>query len=177
MAQKLEAKGDRPISKQERLALIGMATVDMPWLEACESSRVAVRELRALWPSLVVDEYVMNGADDVVKFRKWEHAATDGAGGQRYMTMGRPGSMEQLREGMRRSGVSESARFVLGPVLPDVSSTDARAASKRGDRAGLLELLHPAVADWLLRHDGAPGGADGARTRSRTTSRCLHPKP
>jgi len=156
VAQKLKAKGDRPISKQERLALIGMATVDLPWLEACQDSSLAVRELRALWPRLAVDEYVMNGADDVVKYRKWQYAAADGAGGCRYITMGRPGSMEQLREGMRRSGVSESARFVLGPVLPDVSSTDARAASKRGDRAALLELLHPAVADWLLRHDGAP---------------------
>eukprot|EP01051_Picozoa_sp_SAG22_P017375 SAG22_NODE_2665_length_2324_cov_2.117753_2_plen_363_part_00 len=50
-----------------------------------------------------------------------------------------------------------SADFVLGPELPDISSTKLRVASKQGDRATLLQLCHPDVAAWMLARDGHGG--------------------
>jgi len=147
---KLKPLGDTALSMQQRLALVDMATADIPWLQSCKGSHHSkIDELHQQWPHLIFDHFEMNGADDVVKYQKWKYIRHFPH--QRYITMGRPGSMEQLREGMQRSAVSESANFLLGPELPDLSSTRAREASKRGDRETLLNILHPAVADWLLK--------------------------
>ena len=74
------------------------------------------------------------------------------------ITMGRPGSTNSLVQGIQSYGLPAcgTENFVLGPELPDLSSTAARAASKSGDRAALLQLLHPEVADWMLRRDHGP---------------------
>jgi len=95
----------------------------------------------------------MNGADDVVKYRKWSSAGRS----NRMIVMGRPGFTDDVRSGIQ--GVVHQGRCalkhcLLGPELPDISSTAARAASVAGDRETLLEMLHPSVADWLLYSDG-----------------------
>lgn len=74
--------------------------------------------------------------------------------------MGRPGSTDDVRRGMASAGVAPE-HCILGPELPDISSSQARAASAIGDRATLLQMLHPAVASWLLRRDGH--GADAPK--------------
>eukprot|EP01050_Picozoa_sp_SAG11_P034648 SAG11_NODE_12337_length_708_cov_1.528736_2_plen_86_part_01 len=86
----------------------------------------------------------------MVKYQKWRYAGQHD--GHRLLTMGRPGSTVALLQGMRACNMPEAGTpsFVLGPELPDISSTKARAVSRAGDRPALLELLHPAVADWLL---------------------------
>ena len=144
----VEAKDCRLVCKQQRIALVAMAIADKAWLQVCRGSHISqLAEIRRQWPSLVFCHFEMNGADDVVRYRKWRDKTRSG---ERLITMGRKGSMQLLEKGMRESGVEEDEFFILGPVLPEVSSTDARAASMRGDRSALLELLHPDVADWLL---------------------------
>merc|ERR1711862_567027 len=54
----------------------------------------------------------------------------------------------------------DDGNCILGPELKDISSTAARDASVRGDSATLLSMLHPAVADWLLKSDGHKGLTD-----------------
>ena len=96
----------------------------------------------------------MNGADDVVKYSKYYYTVGDPE--THMVAMGRPGFTETLRRGMRAAGMAEqgAANFVLGPELPDVSSTQARKASRKGDAAVLAAMLHPEVAQWMLRRDG-----------------------
>merc|ERR1711988_429482 len=92
-------------------------------------------DLACRWPRLNFVHFIMNGADDVVKYRKWTYAKH---GNGRYITMGRPGDTQKVVAGMRSAGIDpEAGAFVLGPELPDMSSTDARAAVTRGDRAAL----------------------------------------
>ena len=156
VADKLRASGDRPLSKQDRFALIELATADKAWLHTCRGSEPS-SDLRRRWPRLTFCHFVMNGADDVVKYRKWDKKSR--CPGERFITMGRRESMEDLAKGMRKSRVAEDEFFILGPVLPDISSTQARAASKRGDTATLRKMVHDDVADWLLKWDGHAAGA------------------
>merc|ERR1719336_497252 len=72
------------------------------------------------------------------------------------ITMLRPGSSDAIRKAVAGAKVAPE-HFLLGPELPDISSTAAREASARGDIDALLVLLHPAVADELLRGDGHAG--------------------
>jgi hypothetical protein len=60
--------------------------------------------------------------------------------------------------GLRGAHMPENGTrdFILGPELPDISSTKAREASRRGELASLLQLLHPPVAAWMLTRDGHP---------------------
>merc|ERR1719220_3234213 len=96
----------------------------------------------------------MNGADDVVKYGKWSWASRRA----RFITMGRPGYTEGVVKGMKGAGVDpEQGYFILGPELPDISSTAVREALATGDRKALEGLLHPKVAEWCIEH-----GAFGA---------------
>ena len=65
--------------------------------------------------------------DDVAKYRKW----TDACAQRRYITMGRPGYTDQVLAGVKASH-TPSKYFVVGPELPDISSTLAREAIARG---------------------------------------------
>lgn len=73
--------------------------------------------------------------------------------------MGRPGSTEAVRRGMASANVA-AEHCILGPELPDISSSQARETSAAGDWGGVLQMLHPAVAVWLLRRDGHAALAD-----------------
>merc|ERR1712232_1406348 len=96
------------------------------------------------------ESIIMNGADDVVKYRKWVHCNVHNRG----LCMLRPGFSEALLDGMRRDGADpDDGVLILGPEMPDLSSTQARMGSARGDREEVLKVLHPSVADWLLARD------------------------
>merc|ERR1719226_349513 len=103
----------------------------------------------------------MNGADDVAKYRKWVGAGPK----HRMITMGRPGFTERVRAGIASAGVAPQ-HCVLGPELPDISSTAARDASAAGDAK---QLLHPAVAEYLLQRDGWPGLPEAEAEESQGT--------
>ena len=155
VSAKVRAKGlgDVPLRLDERIKLVELAATDHPWLFVAKSGGAAVKAaVSAARPDLVVDYFEVNGADDVMKYRKWNW------GGVKLITMNRPGSTAQLTAALAADGVSESADFIIGPELPDISSTAARAAARRGDRAVLITLLHDNVADAMLAREAALSG-------------------
>jgi len=151
---KFAGKREKPLGLADREMLVGVATAELAWLELSTSKRLAgdVARLQQQFPQLSFRHFEMNGADDVIKYSKWTWAGPN----HKMITMGRPGSTQAVVQGMASVGIpaTGSADFLLGPELPDVSSTKLRAASQRGDRAELLSLCHPGVAEWMLARDG-----------------------
>jgi len=100
------------------------------------------------WPELKFVHFY--GADDVDKYRKYTWASCS----RRFITMGRPGFTEAVREGMAHAKVdSHAGFFVVGPELPDVSSTAARKALIARDAAALEGVLHPKATQWCLESE------------------------
>jgi len=152
VGSKLRKKGQNALSYEQRSDLVRLATAELPWLCFGDGGTLERRILK-LHPNLEFVEYDMNGADDVVRFRKWLSAGES----NRMIAMGRPGFTDEVRSGIQRAvdqGRCAPKHCLLGPELPDISSTAARTASAAGDREALLEMLHPSVADWLLCSDG-----------------------
>lgn len=107
----------------------------------------AVWELAERWPELRFVHFSMNGADDVVKYGKYMWC------GPRYrlITMGRPGFTEEVRRGMTEAKIDADSGFcILGPELPDISSTAVRQAIIAGKVEALEALLDPKVAQWCV---------------------------
>jgi hypothetical protein len=153
VGSKVEAKGQKPLNIREREYLVRLAINETPWLNV-EDSNMSFRNLKKLRPDLNFVDFDMNGADDVVKYEKWRFTGPK----NRMITMGRPGSTQEVLQGMRGCAIDpDDGNCFLGPELPDISSTEARDLSAKGDQKELLTLLHPAVADWLLRNDGHNG--------------------
>lgn len=166
---KLAQMGEQYLCYEERRRLVELATADYLWLEydAREFGRLEHR-----WPALEFVHYSLNGADDVLKYRKY----TWGGPRSRYITMGRPGDTAGVRKGMEKAGVDpERGYFILGPELPDISATAARRKLRSGeDEAGLQELLHPDVINWCKtngpyqprhRHPSQPDEGRGRAVR------------
>jgi len=158
LASKFAGSDEKPLTLHERVELINIATVNFPWIHYTEaplldtrSSAATIDGLRARWPSLVFEHFNMNGSDDVLKYRKWGDACPN----NRFITMLRPGSADVIAQELHEVGMPPegTADFVVGPELPDISSTLARHLSRAGDRTSLLKLTHPKVADWLLKRD------------------------
>jgi len=148
VSSKMREKGLRHICYEDRAHLVRLAAGELPWMALNTSRESCIVELLVRqWPKLNFVRYAMNGADDVLKYQKWK-----GCGPQRRgIVMGRPGVTERLAAQIRKSGLDiESGCFIVGPELPDISSTAVRAACAKGDRDALLGLLHPQVAEWCL---------------------------
>lgn len=152
VGSKVKQKGQNALNLQQRADLVRLATAELPWL--CFRSRHTFQDdLCDEFPNLEFVSYDMNGADDVVRHFKWEWARES----NRMITIGRPGFTEQVQSGIKDcvdQGRYAPKHCLIGPELPDISSTAARTASAKGDRESLLEILHPSVADWLLSNDG-----------------------
>merc|ERR1719254_324432 len=107
-----------------------LAISDYPWMGTERHEGATMRELQSRWPNLKFMHFCMNGADDVVKYRKYMDASER----SRYITMGRPGSTDMVEEGMKAVSMDPDAGYmVLGPELPDISSTAVREALGRKD--------------------------------------------
>jgi len=153
VGEKLWMQGEPAISYQDRSKLVDLATADKPWLGFNRlRDHEAVEHLQKTWPKLLFIRYEMNGADDVCKYQKWKHCGEN----RRCIVMGRPGFTEQVKHGAESHGTPlDKGYFIMGPDLPDISSTAVRKAlqwehgqpSKPED---LTHLLHPKVAEWLL---------------------------
>ena len=162
VGKKMAEAGDVLIPQTQRSRLVQLAAAGHAWLGL--GWPLAVDKLQAQYPNLKLTSFRINGADDVVKYGKfWSKPSA------RIIVMGRPGSTEAVLEGMAtaRNGrgqpapISEDdANFVLGPELPDISSSAARAATSAGDEAALRDLVHPLVSEWLLEQEWA--GVDGS---------------
>ena len=147
--RKLTQKGEASLSAEKRLALVKMAAEELPWLswESCREGET-VGLLRQTHPHLHFVHFFMNGADDVVRYRKYRVGPQ-----HRMIVLGRPGFTEKALAGAQRAGIDlDAGNFVMGPELPDISSSAAREALARGDRACAAALLHPAVLAWCEEH-------------------------
>lgn len=155
VGEKLHAKGMPSIPYVDRAQLVDMATADVPWMSFNPTrEHIAADWMQRRWPTLRFIRYALNGADDVFKYQKWRSSAPD----QRFVTMGRPGFTEKVILGAKRHGVDlDQGYFIVGPELPDISSTAVRRALQEGDGQALEGLLHPSVAAWLLK-SGIYGG-------------------
>ena len=92
-------------------------------------------------------KFAMNGADDVLKYQKWKGCSVE----KRSIALGRPGDTEKLHKAVTRARIDvEQGYFIIGPELPDTSSSAVRKALRDGDTEALGGQLHPAVAEWCL---------------------------
>jgi len=145
-----------PLHFEQRAFLVEMAIADLPWMamEPVEGQRVC--ELRQHYRHLNFCHFTMNGADDVFRSKKWKRIGKHNkrhyqpSSPCRFITMGRPGDTQRVLDGMGQRGVTISPDFILGPELPDVSSTAARKALARRDEEALKHMLHAKVAKWCL---------------------------
>ena len=146
--EKLSRSGEDALSAQQRLQLCDLATAsEAAWVRVGTSAEAWVASLRSSCPSIRVTVWSLNGADDVVRYKKWECASKEWP----FITMGRPGDTATILAAIHNEGLRSDA-FVLGPELPDVSSTVARNALSCVDHATLAACLHPDVATWLKQH-------------------------
>ena len=130
--RKLAQKGEASLSAEKRLALVKMAAEELPWLswESCHEGET-VGLLRQTHPHLKFVHFYINGADDVVRYRKYRVGPQ-----HRMIVLGRPGYTAKALAGASRAGIDlQSGHLVIGPELPDISSSAAREALARGDRA------------------------------------------
>lgn len=143
--RKLLEKGEASLSAADRLALVQMAVADQPWIATESREGESLGELRRTHPHLSFVHFTMNGADDVRRRRKYTWAGAE----MRLITMGRPGDTQAVVEAAERAGVDlDEGHFIMGPELPDISSSEARKTLARGDVAAAAQHLHPAVLDW-----------------------------
>eukprot|EP00438_Fugacium_kawagutii_P034171 Skav215211 [mRNA] locus=scaffold5922:20739:21479:+ [translate_table: standard] len=158
VGEKLRMKGLPSISYRDRAELTTFATAERPWMDfnPLRESQ-AVEYLQWRWPNLRFIRYALNGADDVCKYQKWRGSRED----RRSIAMGRPGYTKQVIDGARRHGIPlDKGYFIVGPELPDISSTAVRKALQEAHGQAPEEalarfegLLHPRVAAWLLRSE------------------------
>ena len=148
-----------PLSAEKRLALVKMAAEKLLWLswESCGEGET-VGLLRQTHPHLHFAHFRMNGADDVVRYRKYRVGPQ-----HRMIVLGRPGYTAKALAGARRVDL-DAGYFVMGPELPDISSSAAREALARGDRARAAALLHPAVLEWCEEHGPWRAGSASAQS-------------
>ena len=73
----------------------------------------------------------------------------------RFITMGRRQSVKKVQNAIDEHNLNPD-HFILGPTLPDISSTRAREGLKSGDLSTLQQLLHPDVIHWLRTHPRSP---------------------
>jgi len=136
------------MSKRDRAHLVELAVEEHVWLEYnAGRERHYFEALQKRWPWLSLSHYSMNGADDVIKHKKWTRTDVQ------QIVMRRPGCTQELMAELRRARVdTANGSFIVGPELPDISSTEVRSALVQGDRTCLKGLLHDKVASWCLEN-------------------------
>lgn len=147
---KLLRAGEEALSERDRLHLCQLATAsEASWIRVGTSADTWAKALAAAFPALRFVVWALNGADDVVRYRKWEWATP----ARPFITMGRDGHTGPIIKAIRRKREQlASDVFVLGPDLPGVSATEARSALRLADDAMLKTFLHLDVTAWLQRY-------------------------
>jgi len=152
---KLAKSGDGCISRADREILISLSTADDAWIQPLSrvgdgfkpntngTHAAAMAHLASTWPQLEFVTWWLNGADDVVKYKKWEQAGAD----SHLITMGRPGDTEAIVAALKETPLPLD-HFLLGPELRDISSTAVRKLLRERDDAALDQMLHTCVKAW-----------------------------
>ena len=174
VGQKMLEKGDPTLTLHQRQLLVDLGTQDHgSWLACDRHSGNVVQYLRENWPHVDFVRFIMNGADDVLNYKKWEMCRDSSY--TRLITMGRPGFTEGVRDGMREIGINPDTHpngnefFILGPELPSVSSSAVRNALQTGHIQVLKDgnMLHPSVLKWCLEHPDSPYRTDSGSDQIR----------
>jgi len=153
--RKVATLGQTPLNYDQRVEMVRLATSEHDWLNY-EHGENTVEHYKERFPELNFIEFDMNGADDVVKYHKWNIVTCDDV--TRMFVMGRPGFTPTVLQAMEALRIDpDDGRHIVGPELPDISSTAARDAGKRGDVTTLLSIVHPSVASSLLKINGHEG--------------------
>jgi hypothetical protein len=149
---KFRQSGQVAISAADRHMLVELALQDLPHVSVCYDAWSLYDQLERSYPHLRLTQFEVDGADVAIKYQKWNHATLR----HRFVAICRKdddGSTQQLLSQVHRDRVDlDAGLFILGPELPDISSTRVRAACMAGDRATLQTMLHPAVMEWNLTH-------------------------
>jgi len=156
--RKLAEKGVASLGVAQRRELVALATADLPWMGTEDQEGCAAGHLASVYPHLHFTHITMNGADDVKRHHKWEWANE----GNRMLTMGRPGDTASVIRAAQRAGHDlDAGHFIMGPELPDISSSDVRNALCNGEVGRAAEMLHPDVLAWCLEKGPWKPTADG----------------
>lgn len=146
---------------EDRLSMINDVTVGTPWVMTADDNGNAINlfELRQDYPNLQFLDYIVEGADAIFEWRRWEWVDLD-INTCRVICVGRPGYTDAVHDAVDQF-VAENPHlsylatgrggFLMGPELPNISSTDARELARRKDRQELIKLVHPLVATALLK--------------------------
>ena len=144
--QRTKGEKKAPLNYEQRIKLIELATANHSWIQIEEREGCTMQYLKHKWRNLKFTHITMNGADDVVKNRKWKRAGPDNI----LLTLGRPGDTEKVVAAVKEYNI-DPRYFILGPELPNVSSTAAREALAEEDVEAAKQFLHPSVADWCIK--------------------------
>ncbi|CAE7177382.1 unnamed protein product [Symbiodinium pilosum] len=135
--EKMASKHEKSVSYAHRADLVRLASAEVPWMDFNPGrEHHVIGRLQAEWPHLQFVRFALNGADDVVKYRKWKGAGPE----HRYITIGRPGFTDKVVQGASSDGVAlDQGFFILvpetsTPEVADVSSTLVRELLRAGDR-------------------------------------------
>ena len=140
------SKGHASLDTQRRRELFELAVADLPLVGTTSAwlTGSAPQGLCRRWPGIRFQVWDLNGADDVARYKKWTSARAQ-------VVIGREGAPSARRADVlapiRGAGFTEavmaqsgayfaergtgSARFVIGPQMPDISATAARDAIRR----------------------------------------------
>ena len=133
--------------------LVELAVDDISWIAFHDNAWRAFEELRRSFRHLHFIHYELDGADVALKNRTWlrcsEHSRRVAMG--RACAVGETNPTHEIIALAQQDGVDIAAgRFIIGPELPDISSSRVRAALRAGDLAALRGMLHPRVLNWNL---------------------------
>jgi hypothetical protein len=150
---KMQKIGEVAISEKNRRMLVDLAVEDIAWISSLRNAWAALAELKASFSNLKFIHYEVDGADVALKNHTWrrcsEHSRRVAMG--RACADGEANPTQQIIALAQQDGIDIAAgHFIIGPELPDISSSRARAALRAGDLAALRGMLHPRVLDWNL---------------------------
>ena len=129
---------DAHLDLASRKHLVGLGTAEYPWMDVEAIEGMSPDILRKRWPKLTFIRFEILGADNVVRYCEYQGGAED----KRIIVMGRPGSTDEVKSGMASFKIDPDAGYyMLGPELPDVSSSAVRNAFRT-----LRDSLHPDVS-------------------------------
>ena len=149
----MKRMGEVAISAQSRRMLVDLAVEDIAWISSHRNAWASLAELQSSFPKLRFIHYEVDGADVALKNRTWRRCSEQ----SRRVAMGRAcadgesNPTQEIIAMAQQDGIDIAAgRFIIGPELPDISSSRVRAALRAGDLAALRGMLHPRVLDWNL---------------------------
>ena len=150
---KLKKVGEVAISSENRRMLINLAIEDVDWICSHDRAWGAVNELKRCYPQIDFTHFELDGADVALKNEVWNDASQQHI----RIAMGRApetdelDSTEEILKLIQNGHIDISnGHFLVGPILPNISSSRVRRALRIKDLDSLRSMLHPRVLEWIL---------------------------